>query len=508
MFSCGFWDVYLRIDGIKNMRYLSILVGLFAVCVVADGARAQTDLLLYNGDVSLINQTLNVDLKAGENQVATSQVSKLMVGQSARVIAPAGAPKLVQYKTVFYDGNNYVDEVFRRHMNGTVPMRLPEEGKEGRRVVNARVLGRSYFTGQNSYWNPYTWFYYVDGEVRTSSAYGGGDVSSFAITPEQSIQVLTPRLDLTLAATEPYKGPVTLSYLSRSIYWMGSYVLVVNPATGKADLSCSAVIQNQTDMAFPGARVKLVPLTLRSDQSSGQEGRATSVFYVSDGQKDRATQEPAVSEALNVVEIPNRLDVSPGSTQGIRLFGVEDVPVTRIYTFGHGWSWNGGYELNTGPGAGQSGDDKHIQAAWQVMNTKEGKLGQLLPGGEVSVYLKDAGGTQMMAGITPVGAVLPGDPMRVPTGPAPLTRAGRAYKVDRITSGDRAWRVTVYLKLVNAGSKDISVEVVESFDPRLSWKVVKSDYPHQVRGYNQSVVTVPVPKEGLTETTVEFEVSR
>lgn len=360
----------------------------------------------------------------------------------------------------------------------------------------------------------YQWNFLVDGGVFAPYARSYESTYSFVLPEAETREIFTAKVDVALASAKPYKGPVTLAYLTNGLAWEGRYSLVVDPARGLADINCFAVINNDTEMDFPDAQLKLVPITLTARETvsyaTSVSSSGSSAF--TSGAMPQEAAEQAVSDSYRALDLPDRVDLKRNETVAIDLMTVQETPVMRTYRYTNGWYYDGAsvtpstYDSNTGE---SFSGDKDIQGAWQIMNTKEAKLGRMLPNGRVAVYLKDPTGVQVYTGQSAVPTINPGDPLRVRTGAAPSTRADRNIKIQEPTeeNGGR-WQVSAEIKLINAGSKEIPVDVVEMFDPRLNWRVVKCDFPHEKVGFNQLVIKVPVPKEGSVSTELKFELWR
>jgi hypothetical protein len=261
----------------KALLVLLLLTGAPARAQQIEVVSPQSDsvsVTIYRDLFALVTETRTVDLPEGPVTVSFEGVVETLLPASA-VVADVGRP--LAERNFDYDAltpNNLLARSIGKSV--TITRTLPGSGK----VVQTRAT----VVAAN------------DAGITLHTDLGNETLHCSGLPEHLTFDAIPgdlhakPKLSIQLAAGQPGKRTIRLSYLARGFAWKAAYVARLNSAGNRMDLSAWITLQNLTQASFRGAQVQVVAGKLHL---LAEEDRGTSLT----GDTDNFYDEQAMDEA-------------------------------------------------------------------------------------------------------------------------------------------------------------------------------------------------------------------
>ncbi|HUP19240.1 MAG TPA: hypothetical protein VM778_04710 [Gemmatimonadota bacterium] len=275
--------------------------------------------------------------------------------------------------------------------------------------------------------------------------------------------LLEPAIRWTFA--EALAGPLTAHYLADGLSWSADYVAILGEDESSMWLSGGATVRNDTDVAFPGARLELVAGEIRR---SG--GGASPVYRGERVQAMDMAVESAAPESFSdwyLYPIAESVTLPARSVARAGLFPGATIPIEREYILrGQNWWFHGPYP-----------QPSLLHARIRLRFENRGVAGSdaPLPAGTIHTYLGQ-GSDLRFAGSAPVPHTPDGEEVEIDVGSAfdlVAERTQTDYRRLDPRTHETAWRI----ELRNRGRRARTVLVVE--DVPGDWTIVEESRPHE-----------------------------
>jgi hypothetical protein len=264
----------------KALLVLLMLAGAAARAQQIEVVSPQPDnvsVTIYRDLFALVTETRTVDLPEGPVTVSFEGVVETLLPASA-VVTDTGRP--LAERNFDYDAltpNNLLTRSIGKSV--TITRTLPGSGKVVQTratVVAANDAGITLRTDQGN-------------EVLHCS--GLPEHLTFDEIPGDLHA--RPKLSVQLAAGQPGKRTIRLSYLARGFAWKAAYVAHLNTAGDRMDLTAWITLQNLTQASFRGAQVQVVAgkLHLLAEEDRGTSSTGDSDDYYDESSMDEAREE-------------------------------------------------------------------------------------------------------------------------------------------------------------------------------------------------------------------------
>ncbi|MFA5028702.1 MAG: DUF4139 domain-containing protein, partial [Candidatus Methylomirabilota bacterium] len=207
--------------------------------------------------------------------------------------------------------------------------------------------------------------------------------------PENLIPKPTLVWLLQSASARPQR--VEASYLTGGITWKADYVLVLNGADTRGDLSGWVTIDNKSGATYAGAALKLVAGDIHRVKPR-KEMREVLEMAAKASRADagRQFQEESFFE-YHLYSLEGRTTLKQNQTKQISLLGAEGVPITKEFRY-YGASQYYRSQLGT-PLSNQK-----VGVFLEIRNRQQDKLGLPLPKGTIRVYKASADQSLQLVG--------------------------------------------------------------------------------------------------------------
>jgi hypothetical protein len=302
---------------------------------------------------------------------------------------------------------------------------------------------------------------------------------------------LRPTPGIVANLTVPTAGDraISLSYLTDGISWKTSYVGRLAAGEDRMELIGWALVDNQTNTAFPAAELSLI---------SGEVNRAAVRPVRPQPVATRALQAEVVAEGVSLAAtgpyyryaLPQTFDIRARQQTQVELLRSATVPFERILRTEGGPLYSARAIAATQP----------VTARLTIANEAANGLGVPMPAGLFSSF-EEVDGREVFQGGASVTATPVGSEMEVDIGRSfDVTFERTVLDFNRTGPRNQSVDTTQKLTLKNGGTRPANVKVVETF--RGEWRIIRESAEHEQTSAFQVMWEVTVPAGG--ETSVEY----
>jgi hypothetical protein len=303
--------------------------------------------------------------------------------------------------------------------------------------------------------------------------------------------VSRPTLVWLVRSASPTPQRVEASYLTGGITWKADYVMILNPADTRADLTGWVTIDNRSGATYEDAALRLVAGDVHRAASRMEPRRALeAAAQASAGAALRDFRAEGFFE-YHLYALDGRTTVRDNQTKQLALMSAPEVPVDKHFIYyGAADHYRTRY--------GEPVSNQKVGVYLEIKNAKDRGLGLPLPKGKVRVYKADGSGSRHLIGEDWIDHTPRDERVKIKMGEAFDVIGERTQKDWRkIASG--LYEVEWEIGLRNHKREDVTVQVVEPVPG--DWEVIHSSHPHEKVEAHTLRFRVPVPKDGAAKIT-------
>jgi hypothetical protein len=299
--------------------------------------------------------------------------------------------------------------------------------------------------------------------------------------------VSKPTLAWLLRNPRPAPQRVEASYLTAGISWKSDYVMLINAADSRADLTGWVTINNQSGATYRDAALKLVAGDINRAASRDDSRRAMEMAAkaASPAVADREFKSEGFFE-YHLYTLDGRTTIKESQTKQLTLLSAADFPVEKRFIYYGAASYH-----RTQYGVPIS--NQKVGVYLDIRNTKENRLGIPLPKGKVRVYKADTSGSQQLIGEDWIDHTPKDERVRIKMGEA-FDVVGERVQKDWKRIGSNLYEIEWEITLRNHKKEAVTVEVIEPMPG--DWEILRSTQPHEKLEAFTARWKIPVPKEG------------
>jgi hypothetical protein len=300
--------------------------------------------------------------------------------------------------------------------------------------------------------------------------------------------VSKPTLAWLLRNTRPTPQRVEASYLTGGISWRADYVMLINAADTRTDLTGWVTIINQSGATYRNAALKLVAGDVNRAGSRDDARKALeSVARAAAPAPERDFRSEGFFE-YHLYSLDGRTTIKDSQTKQLTLLSGADIPVDKRFIY------NGaaGYFRSQ---YGTPISNQKVGVYLDIKNAKDKGLGMPLPKGRVRVYKADTSGSQQLIGEDWIDHTPKDERVRIKMGEA-FDVVGERGQKDWKRLGSNLYEVEWEITLRNHKTEAVTVEVNEPLPG--DWEMVRSSHPHDKPQAHTARFTLSVPKDGAT----------
>jgi hypothetical protein len=460
----------------------SIIATLLAVAVLSPGGPAtaapplaitresQRDLMvtIYNGNLGLVKDTREARLPTGMSEVQFADVAAQIDPTSVHLKSltdPAGLRILEQ---------NYEYDLLS-------PQKLLEKyvGKKVRLYQgNGSYLEATLLSTDGPVFD-------INGEIHM----GHHGQIVFPALPENLVS--KPTLLWLLRNGVTAQQRVQASYLTGGVSWKADYVVILNAADDRADLTGWVTIDNKSGATYKDAALKLVA----GDVNRARDDRTRQALEMAAKSVAAApASRDFVSEGFfeyHLYTLDGRTTIKDNQTKQLTLMTAADVPVRKELAFFGARDY-----YRTQYGTPMS--NQKVSVFVELTNAKANNLGVPLPKGKIRVYKADKSGSQQLIGEDWIDHTPADEKVRIKLGEA-FDVVGERTQRDWKKLGGSTYEVEWEISLRNHKKENVVVSVIEPIPG--DWEVLQESHRHEKLEAHTLRYQVPVPAEGAAKVT-------
>jgi len=419
---------------------------------------------IYNGNLGLVKDTREVSLESGMLEVQFADVAALI------------DPTSVHLKS----------------LTDPAALRILEQNYEYDLLTSAKLLEKyvgkkvRLYQSNGSYQEATLLstngpIYEINGQIHMGHS---GQVVLPAL-PDNLVS--RPTLVWLLRNAKAAAQRVEASYLTGGINWKADYVMVINAADTRSDLTGWVTIDNKSGSTYSNAALKLVAGDINRAQDRNREGRLMDMAAkaASPAMAERDFKSEGFFE-YHLYTLDGRTTLKDNQTKQLSLMSASDVPVDKHFVY-----YGAADYYRTQSGVPMS--NQKVGVYLELKNTKENRLGLPIPKGRVRVYKADASGSQQLIGEDWIDHTPKDEKIKIKMGEA-FDVVGQRTQKDWRRIASNLYEVEWEISLRNHKKEAITVEVNEPMPG--DWEVLRESHPHEKIQAFTAQWKIPVPKEG------------
>jgi len=299
-----------------------------------------------------------------------------------------------------------------------------------------------------------------------------------------------PTLVMSLDNTGAAQHNVELSYLTGGLGWKADYVVELNPADDRLDISGWVTLTNTSGATYRNAKLQLVAGDVNQVAPALQErNRAYAMSAAAPVAKASMSEESLFEYHLYTLERPTT--IAENQTKQVALLQANGVPARKELLLR-------GADYYYQSSVGDLGQKIKVGVFVEFDNKESAHLGMPLPKGVIRVYKKDANGNAQFIGEDRIDHTPKNEKVRLKLGDAFDVTADKKqtdFKKLAISNRTNAVYESAYeIVLKNAKKEAVTVTVQEPVPG--DWQITSQSHPHTKASSNFAVWRVSVPAEG------------
>jgi hypothetical protein len=479
-----------------------------------DGSSSVGWLTIYNQDFAVARTTIDLDLHAGRNEVATDRVTSRLEPDSVVLRDPSGK-RLIHVLEQNYDAAVVNQEWLLQKYEGKTIDFQTFTGTDGQRTVQGKIIragGRSdggynangqYMGAQQT--QP---LIEVDGKMRFQLP----GTPLFPATTDGLL--LKPTLRWQIRSEKAERFGAELAYITGGLDWNATYNVVLPSSvdvTGdeKADLVGWVTIHNQSGTEFPQARIKLMAgdvAKLKAEGFGGGIGANRMMLAAADSiESNRVTQKPF--DDFHLYDLNRTVALRDGETKQVQFIDAADVSVHRTYLYDGAAQLQPYYDngnINQQRGYGLDNGNTKVRIVEGIKNSEANHLGMPMPAGRIRLYRRDADGQMEFIGEDTINHTPAEDTVKLSTGSAFDVKGSRRQTDFHINQQDRIVDESFEIEITNQKAQPVNVNVVERLYRGVNWEIREKSSDFTKRDSRTVEFPIKVPAKG--EATLTYSV--
>jgi len=290
---------------------------------------------------------------------------------------------------------------------------------------------------------------------------------------------------------------VEASYLTSGITWKADYVMVLNAADTRADLTGWVTIDNKSGATYGNAALKLVAGDVNRAQDARRDQRMMEM--AAKAVSPAVASHDFVSEGFfeyHLYTLDGRTTIKDNQTKQLSLLSSSEIPVTKELIY-----YGAADYYRTSYGVPMS--NQKVAVYLEVKNSKENRLGLPLPKGKVRVYKADAAGSQQFVGEDWIDHTPKDERVKIKLGNA-FDLVGERTQKDFRKLASNLYEVEWEIALRNHKTEAQTVTVIEPVPG--DWQVVSSSHTYEKVQAHTLKYQISVPKEGASKLTYRVRI--
>jgi len=301
-----------------------------------------------------------------------------------------------------------------------------------------------------------------------------------------------PTLVMALNNKGAAQQDVELSYLTSGLGWKADYVVELNAADDRLDMSGWVTLTNTSGATYRNARLQLVAGDVNQvEPDLAPRGRPIAMAAQAMVKESRMAEETLFEYHLYTLDRPTT--IAENQTKQVALLSASGVPVRKELLLQGNDSYYQG-------AAADLGQKMKVAVFVEFDNKEAARLGMPLPKGVVRVYKKDSAGNAQFIGEDRIDHTPKNEKVRLKLGDAFDVTADKKQtdfkKLGGTSKYNYVFESAYQLVLKNAKKEAVTVTVQEPMPG--DWQILSASHTHTKGSANTAVWKINVPAEGST----------
>ncbi len=413
-----------------------------------DDNREALSITIYNESLALINETRNIPLKSGLNNVELKGVSAQIRAETALLTSLSDMPFNVIEQNFDYDllsPHALLEKAVGHEIE--IIKTNPKTGEEIRET--ATLLSNN---GQ-----PVLQF-------KDRIEIGQFNQFAFKSIPEGLRD--RPTLSVLLNSEKAVDNTIQLAYLTGGFGWKADYTATLSEDEKSLDLSGLITLNNNSGTNFENVKLQLVAGNINQVRQQNFRGGEANLVMMAKAapMMDMEAREEQFGD-YHLYKIPFTTDLKNNQTKQVALLNAQHVPVQKEYMFDQYFTY-----------VTQDGQNLKASVQYRLDNKKENHLGMPLPKGIFRMYKNDLSGNALLVGEDRINHTAENEEFLVKTGEAFDVSLVKVLKDQKSISKD-VYQYTYEVVFNNAKDEAVSVNYNSFMGNNLEWEVLKTSQP-------------------------------
>lgn len=465
------------------------LAALFILTLTAGAAQAQNDeqrstlddqrsvaITIYNDNLALIKDQRRVQLKTGMSTLAFRDVSAMMRPETALLRSLSGPGSLTVQEQNFDFDLLSPQSLLAKYVGQKVTVIKTNPATGAETSEPAQVLAAN--NGVVLQIGPR-----IETGLPGRIVYDG--------VPRNLRD--RPTLVMSLDNDGKAQHDVELSYLSAGLAWKADYVVELNAADDRIDMSGWVTLTNTSGATYRNAKLQLVAGDVNQVRPPMQ---ATASVRAMPAPMKLKAGKPMDEESLfeyHLYTLGRPTTIAENQTKQVALLSGAGVPARKELLLR-------GSDYYYQSAVGDLGQKMKVGVFVEFDNRESAQLGMPLPKGIVRVYKKDGAGNAQFIGEDSIDHTPKNEKVRLKLGDAFDVTADKKQTDFKKLGGtgkyNYVYESAYEIKLKNAKKEAVVVTVQEPMPG--DWQVQSESHPHTKSASNTALWKVAVPAEGST----------
>jgi hypothetical protein len=301
-----------------------------------------------------------------------------------------------------------------------------------------------------------------------------------------------PTLSVTVVGSRAGTRPATLSYLTPGLGWRADYVALYNESDSKIDVQGWVTLTNSSGVTYDNAQTLLV-----AGSPTQVDGGTRPPTYYRNPQARSTLAQPGTESGSRervgdyyLYPLAERTTIANMQTKQVSFLDVHGVPAEHGYEYRNRW-------------LGTSETPQSAQSVYSFSTSARAGLGDQLPAGVLRFYMRDKRGEPQFIGESRIDHTPMGSTLSLATGDAFDVKVRAVVeKRTRISTFD--WQSDMRYEFSNALPRPVAVKLLQEGlwgDSRITTESQKSTR----RSAEVAEWAVTVPANGKASLTASFE---
>jgi len=455
-------------------------------------AAKPTSLTIYNQDFAVARTSVGLELRAGLNEVTTTNVTSQLEPDSVVLRDPSGKLALKVTEQNYDAGVVSQEWMLEKYEGKTIQFQWsPGQTVEGK-IIRAGQQPLIEVKGVMQFQLPGTPLF-------------PASTDGLLLKPTLRWQVYSPK---------PAHVDAELAYITHGMNWQATYNIVIPEAKDITELERGEVvgwvtIQNDSGTEFPEANIKL----MAGDVAKLRNLRPMSLpisgrMYAEN--VDVVAEAPLVTQKafddFHLYDLNRTVTLRNGETKQVEFLQATNVEMKRVYEY------DGSAQRIFPTGVGYHNDSvsfgtessKKVTVQEHIKNSEANHLGMPIPAGRIRLYRRDADRQMEFVGESQIGHTPAEETLKLAVGNAFDVTGNRKQTNFHVDNNAHTIDETYEITLKNQKDAPVSVNVVEHFNRGRNWELTEK--PGQFTKRDSSTIEVPIVVSSHGEAKLSYSV--